>query len=99
LYTGEKHVQRLGKHTGKIRIWDLNKLIEFIIEIGFMNLEDSYFNSQTDHSTAYTYIVLDGQKKEIENYGDSGPSVLWALEELIDMLLSNAEWLPANEME
>ena len=98
LYIGEKHVQKLGKHTGKIRIWDLNKLFEFITEIGFMNLKDAYRNLETDHSTTYTYIVLDGQKKEIKNYGDSGPAVLWALEELIDMLLSVAEWHPENEI-
>ena len=91
-YQGESHVKRLGDHRGKVGLLRLKKLKEFIIESEFMALENAYSIMETDHASAYTSVVLDGVKKEINNYGESGPAVLWAIEELIDMLLIDAEW-------
>lgn len=91
-YHGERYVKRLGDYHGKVGLLRLKKLKEFIIESGFMALENAYSIMETDHASAYTSVVLDGVKKEINNYGESGPAVLWAIEELIDMLLIDAEW-------
>jgi hypothetical protein len=35
---------------------------------------------------------MGGVRKEVSNYGAGGPAVLWVIEELIDKLLSEAEW-------
>lgn len=92
IYHGKKFVRRLGEHQGQVCFPHLEKLMEFIIESGFMALENCYSNDWTDQASVFTSVVLDGVKKEIEDYGCSGPVNLWVIEELIDKLLIDAEW-------
>ena len=91
-YVGERHVQRQGRYTGRVHPWHLKKLAQFLREAGFMDLEDRYFTPITDQATVYTTVTLDGVTKEIEHYANAGPPSLWAVEELIDLLLCKAEW-------
>jgi hypothetical protein len=80
----------------------LNRLAKVIKETGFMALEDIYAVMITDQPTVYTTVVMDGVKKVVSNYGNGGPPILWAIEELIDKLLLEAEWGQAhvnNELE
>ena len=55
-------------------------------------MRDEYETSVTDNPTVYAYIVMSGKKKIIRNYANSGPTKLWAIQELIDKLLLEAEW-------
>jgi len=95
-YTGKQHVQRKGKHSGKVSLWSLDKLAEVIKETGFMALEDSYAVMITCQPTVYTTVVMDGVKKVVSNYGNGGPPILLTIEELIDKLLLEAEWDQAS---
>ncbi len=91
-YVGKQHVERLGRHTGRINAGEFQALAAFIREVNFMALEDRYATPLTCQSTVYTTVVMDGVRKEVSNYGGGGPAVLEALEERIDELLLEAEW-------
>jgi hypothetical protein len=36
--------------------------------------------------------VLAGKRKLVKNYGDLGPTKLWAFQQAIDSLLTEVEW-------
>jgi hypothetical protein len=91
-YHGERYVGRLGSHTGRVHPWALKRLAQFLREVGFMDFEDAYASPATDGATVYTTVVLDGARKEVRHYANAGPAALWAVEELVDLLLCKAEW-------
>lgn len=91
-YTGEENVRRKGTHTGKFSEWSFNQLAEYLVDIGYMDLESNYEVPVTDLPTAYTTAVINGKRKIIRNYGDVGPTRLWALQQAVDGILSEAEW-------
>lgn len=91
-YVGEKYVERQGEYTGSVNRRSFNKLAELVKEVGFMDLEERYAVPLTCQPTAYTTVVMNGTKKTVSNYGGGGPAALWAIEELIDKLVLEAEW-------
>ncbi|RMH89403.1 MAG: hypothetical protein D6681_14535 [Calditrichaeota bacterium] len=91
-YIGEANVERLGEHTGRVNRWAFQQLCRFIKESDFMNLEDAYAAPAMDLPTVYTTVVMNGTQKRISNYGNAGPAKLWAIEQLIDKLLLEAQW-------
>ena len=91
-YTGEDYVAHKGTRTGRISDWAFNQLAEYLIESGYMGMESNYEVPVTDMATAYTTAVVKGKRKLIRNYGDVGPSKLWALQQAIDGVLTEAEW-------
>lgn len=46
----------------------------------------------TDNPTTFTMVVMNGKRKTIRNYANSGPTKLWAIEQLIDGLMSKGKW-------
>ena len=73
-YQGEKHVERIGEYTGKISIAQFDKLAQFILDSGYLDLEDSYSAMITDQPTVYTSVVpsaLSGKRKVISNYANN----------------------------
>jgi hypothetical protein len=91
-YVGERYVERLGHHTGRINPEDFHALATFIREADFMALEDRYATPLTCKATVYTMVVMDGVRKEVSNYGGGGPPVLETVEARIDSLLLAAGW-------
>jgi hypothetical protein len=94
-YRGEKHVQRTGEYTGTISVPQFHKLAQFILDSGYLELEDAYSGMITDQPTVYTSVVLSavsGKRKVISNYANTGPTKLWAIEQLIDQLMTTAKW-------
>ncbi len=91
-YKGEKYVERIGEFKGKIPYWHFQRLAQFIRESGYMDLKDSYEVLITCQQTVYTTVVMKGKRKVISDYSDAGPAKLWAIEELIDNLITQAEW-------
>ena len=55
-------------------------------------MADSYAATVTDLPTVYTTVVLAGKRKVVKDYADAGPSKLWAVEQVIDKVLLDAEW-------
>lgn len=91
-YTGEYAVDKMGDHTGKVSQGLLNQLLAFIAETNYFELEDTYSSAFLDSATSYTMVTQRGNTKVIENYANSGPATLWAIERLIDDLLASADW-------
>lgn len=91
-YTGDYGVERLGDYTGTVSVGRLNQVLRAIDNIGFTAFQDTYRAEFLDGPTVYTMVVKNGDTKVIENYGNSGPGALWAVEQLIDSLLETADW-------
>lgn len=91
-YVGEYGVEHMGEHTGTVSVGQLNQVMAFIGESGYADFQDTYSASFLDAPTVYSMVVQSGDTKVIENYGNTGPATLWAIEQLIDSLLETAEW-------
>lgn len=91
-YTGEYGVEHMGEHSGTVSVGELNQLMTFINESLFMGFEDTYTASFLDAPTTYVMVKKGSETKVIENYGNTGPATLWAIEQLIDDLLETASW-------
>ena len=91
-YAGEANVERKGTFTGTVPVEAFNWLAQFIKDSGYMQFKDGYTMQVTDLPSTYTMVVMNGQKKVVEDYGNAGPSSLLATEILIDFLLEHANW-------
>ncbi len=91
-YLGEYGVEKMGEYTGNISLGQLNQVFKFINEIDFFSFKDSYTNPYLDSATSYVMVKQNDKIKVIENYANSGPATLWAIEQLIDDLLDTALW-------
>ena len=93
VYEGKSHVKMTGTHSGTVNLWGFNKLTELIVKSKFMDFEDRYSIDVTDMPTVYTTVVMkDGSKKRIMNYASAGPVELWAIEQMIDKMVSDVKW-------
>jgi hypothetical protein len=91
-YMGEKEVERTGEYTGTFPVGHFHQLAQFIRDSGYMGFENEYRREVTDRATTYTMVVMDGQRKVIRNYANTGPTALWAVENLIDDLMAKSTW-------
>jgi len=91
-YDGIVAVKRKGHHTGSVSVADLPRLAQLIQDMGFQTLPSNFSAPATDQPAVYTSIVVHGKRKIIYDYGNAGPSALWAVEQLIDKLLQGATW-------
>lgn len=91
-YKGFMYVEREGEFTGTIHVGYFHQLARFVKESGYMELKDRYARPVTDNATIYTMVVMNGQRKTVGNYASGGPAKLWAIEQLIDSLMSKAKW-------
>ena len=98
-YNGAKYVERKGEFKGTIQVWHFQQVAQFIRDSGYMELEDWYTRGLTDSATTYTLVVMGGKRKTVSNYANSGPSKLWAIEELIDGLMAKAQWARSQKAE
>jgi Domain of unknown function (DUF6438) len=91
-YTGDYGVERMGEHIGTVEVGELNQVMSFIAESLFSGFEDTYSTNFLDAPTTYVMVKTGNETKVIENYGNTGPATLWAIEQLIDNLLETATW-------
>jgi hypothetical protein len=91
-YTGEYGVERMGEYTGQVEVGQLNQVMSFISESLFSGFEDTYSANFLDAPTTYVMMKTGNETKVIENYGNTGPATLWAIETLLDDLLETATW-------
>jgi hypothetical protein len=96
-YDGEAFVDHIGTRTGMVPVRQFNQLSRFIKESGYMHLKNGYAKKITDMPHVYTSVVMDGKRKVIDNYADSGPITLWAVEQLIDKVVAAAQWNAAPD--
>jgi Domain of unknown function (DUF6438) len=91
-YKGEYGVERMGEHTGQVEVGQLNQVMSFISESLFSGFEDTYSANFLDAPTTYVMMKTGNETTVIENYANSGPATLWAIETLMDDLLETATW-------
>jgi hypothetical protein len=91
-FEGDKYVERKGKFTGTISLYDFHNLAQFIKDSGYMTMDENYALLVTDNPTTYTTVVMNGKRKSISNYANAGPTKLWAIEQLVDALMTKATW-------
>lgn len=92
VYDGVAHVERIGRHRGRVNTAQLAQVFRYIDEIDFFNLADSYRAELMDEAAAYTLVESAEATKVVMNYARTAPATVWALEELIDALLATATW-------
>lgn len=96
-YKGDENVKRKGEFTGTVPARYFHQLAQFIRDSDYMELENVYFIGVTDCATTYTMVVMNGKRKVVRNYADAGPTRLWAIEQVIDGLMSKATWDEPNK--
>jgi hypothetical protein len=97
-YKGVASVERLGEYTGRIDPRRFDQLAQFIKDSDYMELDDAYTSHMiTDQPYVYTTVVMNGKRKTISNYPSAGPTKLWAIEQVIDDLTTQAQWLPVRK--
>ncbi len=91
-YFGQAHSPRLGCYRGTISEYDFLSLAKVVEELGFFDLEESYYLYVTDSTSTYTSVVEPTRRKIVWNYAESGPAELWAIEELIEFFGEEVNW-------
>lgn len=91
-FEGISNPKRRGYHTGRIDPRQFQRLVQYIIELRFMDLAPTYAFSATDSVSTFTSLVVGGERKIVENYGGGGPATLLAIETLIDDAVSKVVW-------
>ncbi len=98
-YKGGKYASRSGEYVGAISFSAFRRLAWFIRDSDYAGLQRAYEANATDLPSTYVMVVVDGKKKVVRNYGNAGPSKLWAIQELIDDLMIDAEWIPTDQQD
>jgi hypothetical protein len=80
------------KRRGIVSMVEFHRIAQFIKEMNYFQMQDNYDSNGDDFPTAFSTVVMDGERKTIRNYGDAAPSRLWALEQLIDGMVAHARW-------
>jgi hypothetical protein len=103
-FVGEHFVDLIGEHQAHIDASAFAELASAVVQLGFDSFARNYAIPVTDNATTTTWIVRNGQRLEVEDYGDAGPAELRALVDLIDDAASKLDWrsmftaAPAGEL-
>ncbi len=93
-YTGSAYVEFIGSRTGNISKWEVEHLFDFINDTQFFSFRDKYTQNITDQESRYTTVkMFNGKTKTVENYANTAPVRLWALEELILGFEKKTKWV------
>ncbi|MDT5121699.1 MAG: hypothetical protein QOC96_1181 [Acidobacteriota bacterium] len=87
-YNGIRFVEMTGTYQGQV--YGFERLAQLITSAGYFNLKDNYSRPITDMPSTITSVVMNGKRKTITNYADTGPVELWGIEMAIDGMLKSA---------
>jgi len=91
-YMGSANVARIGEHSGSVPRWFLDRVLRYVDEIDFMSIDATFDAQVLDAPSAYTMVEWDGTTHVVLNAASAAPSVVRALERLIDDMLELATW-------
>lgn len=94
-YTGESHVDVLGKHSHRIPVAEVAKLVESLRSKDLWSLRESYRASITDHPTYLLEIRMGDQTHAISDYvGHMAgmPASVTAFQQEVDATTRSAMW-------
>ena len=92
VWHGFSNVMRKGRWTGRVSTEMFRQIAMTMQELRFQQLADNFELPVTDQQSVYTMEVIDNQRKIVRNYGQAGPMSLWAIEQLIEKMLVQADW-------
>ena len=96
-YEGIAFVDREGRSTAKDMGHFFERMAQLARAIDFMKFEQKYSKPVTDLPSAVTSIVVDGKRKQVINYGNSGPIELWGFEMAADGVIGQIKWTKAGD--
>lgn len=93
IYEGEAHVEKLGTYKGLIDDNDFQSLLKLMEKLNFSSLDEEYSTKADDCANTITTMLLnDDEIKRVNNYADSGPVEIWAIEKVIDGIINDIYW-------
>jgi hypothetical protein len=98
-FAGVRHPERVGMYVGKTTRWQFDALAQYIVALGYMDLEHTFTGSDFDRSTVFTGVVRDDVRYVVRNDSRAGPPALWAMEQVIEKLLEDATWERTGDLE
>ncbi len=99
-FEGSGYVVARGKHTAKTNADDVRRLARKFIAADFYSMDASYGMSGTDAPTYQLSIVIDGNKKEVEDNDGQRvgmPAVIRDLENEVDAFARTERWIEGRE--
>lgn len=91
-FVGEYFVDMLGEYEAQISTAAFDDLAAAALNIGFATMARHYAVDYTDASTTTTWIVRNGRRRTVEDYGGAGPERLHEFEGLVDDAASRLRW-------
>lgn len=91
-YEGKDNVKRIGPYRGSIDETEFERLSKFIERLNFKDLDDKYSADKENQGNVIIRVNYGDITKRVDNYGDSGPVELWAVEKVIDALIEDIYW-------
>jgi hypothetical protein len=92
-YTGVAYVDFIGSRKGSVSKWYVEKLFDFVNDSRFFAFQDKYSQDITDSESKFTTVTMfNGKTKTVEDYANTAPIRLWALEEVIAGFEKKAKW-------
>ncbi|HET8985678.1 MAG TPA: DUF6438 domain-containing protein [Trueperaceae bacterium] len=91
-YSGSANVERMGEHGGTVPRWFLDRVLRYVDEIEFMDIDATFDPMVLDAPSAYTMVEWGDTTHVVLNAASAAPSVVWVLERLIDDMLELATW-------
>lgn len=95
-FVGEHFVELMGSHEAVLEVAGFELLALALAHLGYPRLAGRYEVPVTDMATTSTWIILNDEKIEAEDYGGSGPARLRHAEVLIDTAASELAWRPTS---
>lgn len=90
-YFGREFAPRRGLHTGRVAPRAVHAVFRHALDSGYLELDDEFRESITDHPTRYTSVALD-RRAWVRNYGSIAPPAVTELEAAIDALIAATVW-------
>lgn len=96
-YIGHNHVCSLGRESAATKRLEVARLVQAMIDTGFIGLQWEEDLSITDHATAVITLRHEGREHRVEHYlGDlRAPRWLSKMEAEIDRVANSGRWLPS----
>jgi hypothetical protein len=96
IYVGERFVNVRGEQRARIPREEVQRLVDRIHEIGFMNLQDAYRANISDVPTYTVSFSRSGVRKVVVDYGGLSagmPQAVRDLQDEIDRVAGVARWV------
>ena len=96
-YAGRANVPHIGTFTGTVDRYQLRHLLVFVEALHYFELPSGYQMPVMSIEESYTFAKRGRTVKTVWKAGNySGPTDLWAMEQLIDGLILHAHWQPGT---